>query len=179
VGPNTNRLLADERQERQESDKSYLLETETIAGNHKNLAATRSGLCECCLHVELTDSLNPRHQSVPGGHSAAFLEDRTMPIDWLDLVFGDEVAVMPGEDSRPDEVIEIQSVDAVGLLRVRVRNDRWFAIFGGVGMNSTGYIVPATDEHRAIIKCQGIAPAPLPVLLRAKNVQCVAFAEAR
>lgn len=74
-----------------------------------------------------------------------------MSHEWLNLIFGDEVAVMPGTDSLPDEVLEIGTVDAVSLLRVRVRNDRWFAIFGGIGMNGPGFIVPATDEHRAII----------------------------
>jgi hypothetical protein len=74
-----------------------------------------------------------------------------MSLEWLNLIFGDEVAVMPSTDSVPEEVLEIQCVDAVALLRVRVRNDRWFAIFGGIGIDGPGIIVPATDEHRAII----------------------------
>lgn len=85
-----------------------------------------------------------------------------MPIEWLNMIFGDEVAVMPGKDSLPDEVLEIQCVDAVGLLRVRVRNDRWFAIFGGIGMNSPGFIVPATP-------CHNLSPAGHPERLKRYN----------
>jgi hypothetical protein len=69
----------------------------------------------------------------------------------LQITPGMEVAVMPHRRSPPADVWEIATVLCAGPVYIQLTDSRLFATVGGVGLNSGGYIVPATDEHRAAL----------------------------
>jgi hypothetical protein len=73
-----------------------------------------------------------------------------MPVRFLQV--GDEVAVIPRADSAPSETIEITTVAFATSVFVQLADGRMFATIGGKCLGSEGYIVPATDEHRAALK---------------------------
>jgi hypothetical protein len=64
---------------------------------------------------------------------------------------GKEVAIMPHRRSPPADVWEIATVLHVGPSYIQLADSRLFSVIGGVGLNTGGYIVPATDEHRAAL----------------------------
>ena len=70
---------------------------------------------------------------------------------WLSLHAGDEVAVQPESNSPPSDVWNIQSVSEVSLTHVRLMDGCIFAVLGGAAIDGNGYIVPATDRHRAAL----------------------------
>ena len=66
---------------------------------------------------------------------------------------GDEVAVLPQHGSPPGDVLGIAIVDYVGLNLIEVTDGRIFFTSDGRGMHGEqdGWIVPATEEHRAVL----------------------------
>lgn len=64
---------------------------------------------------------------------------------------GMEVAIVPRRTSPPADVWEIATVLHVGPVYIQLKDSRMFATIGGVGLNIRGYLVPATDEHRAAL----------------------------
>lgn len=66
---------------------------------------------------------------------------------------GDEVAILPTPDSPPADVLEIATVMYLGSVFLQLADGRMYATLGGkyLGAKVNGYVVPATDEHRAAI----------------------------
>ena len=71
---------------------------------------------------------------------------------------GSEVAILPTEHSGPSEVLEIATVKCVSSVFVQLADGRMYTTIGGrciggkyIGSKPNGYIVPATDEHRAAL----------------------------
>jgi hypothetical protein len=64
---------------------------------------------------------------------------------------GMEVAIVPRRTSPPADAWEIATVLRVGQVYIQLTDSRMFATIGRVGLNTGGYIVPATDEHRAAL----------------------------
>ena len=62
-----------------------------------------------------------------------------------------EVAILPRRTSPPADVWEIAIILHVGPVYIQLTDSRMFAAIGGVGLTTGGYIVPATDEHRAAL----------------------------
>ncbi len=50
------------------------------------------------------------------------------------------------------EVLEIATVQRAGPVFIQLTDGRMFATLGGMGLNCTGCLVEATDEHRAALK---------------------------
>jgi hypothetical protein len=73
-----------------------------------------------------------------------------MPLRLLQI--GDEVAVIARPDSAPSETIEITTVSLATSVFVQLADGRMFSTIGGKCLGNEGYIVPATDEHRAVLK---------------------------
>jgi hypothetical protein len=71
---------------------------------------------------------------------------------------GKEVAIMPHEAALPTEVLEIAKVRHAGPVFVQVEDGRMFATIGGNGLNTTGHIVVATDEHRQVLDSRSRGP---------------------
>jgi hypothetical protein len=65
----------------------------------------------------------------------------------LSVIVGDNVAVMPTSVSPPTDVLEIQTVEDVGPVFIRLRDGRTFAQLGGAAVSGKNIIVRATDEH--------------------------------
>lgn len=59
-----------------------------------------------------------------------------------------EVAILPHHAAAPSEVLEIATVQHAGDVFVQLADGRMFATIGGAGLNTSGHIVVATDEHR-------------------------------
>ena len=57
------------------------------------------------------------------------------------------VAVLPSANAFPSEVLEIASVMHAGPVFIQLEDGRMFATLGGLGLNTTGCIVAARDEH--------------------------------
>jgi hypothetical protein len=70
------------------------------------------------------------------------------------LQHGDDVAILPTSQSPATEVLEIATVRFVGGVYIQLTDGRMYATIGGksLGSKDTGYIVPATDAHRAALK---------------------------
>jgi hypothetical protein len=73
---------------------------------------------------------------------------------WLSVIPGDEVAIMPTTSSPPSEVLEIQLVIDTGADFIQVLGGRTFNPLGGESLDGTGYLVPATEEHRAALEAK-------------------------
>lgn len=69
---------------------------------------------------------------------------------------GDEVAILPTPDSPPADVLEIATVTYLGSAFLQLADGRMYATLGGkyLGREVNGYVVPATDEHRAAFKAK-------------------------
>ena len=65
---------------------------------------------------------------------------------------GTEVAILQAANSLPTEVLEIATVQRAGPVFIQLTDGRMFATLGGMGLNCTGCLVEATDEHRAALK---------------------------
>jgi hypothetical protein len=68
------------------------------------------------------------------------------------LKLGDEAAVVPSRDAAPIETVEISRVIFVTTVYVQLSDGRMFSTIGGKCLGRDGYIVPATDAHRAAVK---------------------------
>jgi hypothetical protein len=70
----------------------------------------------------------------------------------LELVLGSEVAIVPGRNSPPAEAQELATVARVSSQLIELSDGRLYAIDGeALSLASDGYIVLATDEHRATV----------------------------
>jgi hypothetical protein len=64
---------------------------------------------------------------------------------------GDEVAILPSRGSPSEKVRELAVVAHVGPALIELENGGLFFATDGCGMNVYGCIVPATEEHRAVL----------------------------
>jgi hypothetical protein len=60
---------------------------------------------------------------------------------------GEEVAVT----SATGHTVELATINHAGPVFVQLTDGRMYATSDGVGLNTNGYIVAATDEHRAAL----------------------------
>jgi len=69
------------------------------------------------------------------------------------LAAGDEVAIMPVGSSAASDVIELAIVQHVNSLIIQLTDNRIYSLEDGKGLtpSSGGFILPATDEHRAAL----------------------------
>jgi hypothetical protein len=69
------------------------------------------------------------------------------------LSVGDEVAILPAADAAPQQTLEIARVAFVNVHLVRLVDQRVYSLVDGSGLTPTGrgYIVPATEAHRAAL----------------------------
>jgi len=82
-----------------------------------------------------------------------------MPIvNWIDVSYGDEVAILPYINCPPAEVLGIQVVEDIGSAFIELSDGQKFTQLGGVSRDGNACIVPATDEHRAALKAKGKEP---------------------
>jgi hypothetical protein len=65
---------------------------------------------------------------------------------------GDEVAVLPSASALPSQVLHLATVRYSGDVYVQLEDGRMFASLGGIGLNTSGCIVPAGEEHRAALR---------------------------
>ena len=72
------------------------------------------------------------------------------------LKSGDEVAVLPRNGAPPYEVLDIATVVYVGPTLIEVADGRIFFTRDGSSLLGAqdGYIVPATDEYRAVLSAK-------------------------
>ena len=61
---------------------------------------------------------------------------------------GDEVAILPNTHCAPVEVLGIGIVFYIGPAFIRLVDGRKFGTISKRGLNTHGWIVLATDEHR-------------------------------
>ncbi len=71
-----------------------------------------------------------------------------------DFSAGDEVAILPQLDSPPEDVREICRIALISSHTVQITDHRMYARYHrwGLTARSTGYIVRATNGHRAAIR---------------------------
>jgi hypothetical protein len=62
---------------------------------------------------------------------------------------GEVVAVLPHGTSPTGDPLEIAAITRAGSVFVELSDGRRYATRGGTGFNTNGYIIAATDEHRA------------------------------
>ena len=69
------------------------------------------------------------------------------------LKSGDEVAVLPHNAAPPREVLDIATVVYAGPTLIEVADGRIYFAKDGSSLHGAqdGYIVPATEEHRAVL----------------------------
>jgi hypothetical protein len=65
---------------------------------------------------------------------------------------GDEVAILPSPEALPSQALKIVTVRFSGDIYVELDDGRMFASLGGLGLNTSGCIVPAREEHRAALR---------------------------
>jgi hypothetical protein len=65
---------------------------------------------------------------------------------------GDEVAILPWQGAPSEKVRELSIVSHVGPAVVELESGGLYFTEDGQGMNSEGYIVPATEEHRTALR---------------------------
>ena len=75
--------------------------------------------------------------------------------NWTDAIYGDEVAILPDVDSSATEVLGIQTVEDIGSAFIQLSDGEVFTRAGGVSVNGITCIVPATAQHREVIKAKG------------------------
>lgn len=73
---------------------------------------------------------------------------------------GDAVAILPHDGASPSEVLEIASIQQSNSVFVQLADGRRFAALGGMGLNTSGCIVPARTEHRAAWQARFGKPSP-------------------
>jgi hypothetical protein len=64
------------------------------------------------------------------------------------LIPGDEVAILPNTHCAPVELLGIGTVFYIGPAFIRLVDGRMFGTIDRHGLNTPGWIVLATDEHR-------------------------------
>ncbi len=75
-----------------------------------------------------------------------------MPIvNWIDVSYGDEVAILPYINCPPAEVLEIQVVEGIGSAFIELSDGQKYTQLGGVSRDGHTCIVPATEEHRDVL----------------------------
>ena len=72
------------------------------------------------------------------------------------LKSGDEVAVLPHKAASPRTILGIAAVVYVGPTLIELADGRIFFARDGSGLLGAldGYIVPATDEHRSVLRAK-------------------------
>ena len=65
---------------------------------------------------------------------------------------GDEVAILPNPHCAPVEVLGIGTVFYIGPAFIKLADGRKFGTIAKRGLNTHGWIVLATDEHRAALQ---------------------------
>jgi hypothetical protein len=65
---------------------------------------------------------------------------------------GSEVAVLRHLSDRPSQVLELATVRHAGEVFIELVDGRKFATIGGIGLNTSGVIIYARDEHRVAIR---------------------------
>ena len=65
---------------------------------------------------------------------------------------GDEVALLPRQGASSENVRELSIVAHVGPALVELASGGLYFLTDGSGLNAEGYIVPATEEHRAVLR---------------------------
>ena len=87
-----------------------------------------------------------------------------MPIvNWIDVSYGDEVAVLPYINCPLADVLGIQVVEDIGSGFIELSDGQKFTQLGGVSLDGNACIVPATEEYRAVLKAKGKQPCSTPV----------------
>ncbi len=85
-----------------------------------------------------------------------------MPIvNWIDVSYGDEVAIMPYINCPPAGVLGIQVVEDIGSAFIELSDGQKFSQLGGVSPDGNACIVPATEEHRKTLRRRAKRPAHL------------------
>jgi hypothetical protein len=75
-----------------------------------------------------------------------------MPIvNWIDVSYGDEVAILPYFNCPPVEVLGIQVVEDIGSAFIELSDGQKYTQLGGVSRDGNTCIVPATEEYRAVL----------------------------
>jgi hypothetical protein len=75
-----------------------------------------------------------------------------MPIvNWIDVSYGDEVAILPYINCPSAEVLGIQVVEDIGSAFIELSDGQKFIQLGGVSRDGNACIVPATEEHRTVL----------------------------
>jgi hypothetical protein len=74
--------------------------------------------------------------------------------NWLSVIEGDEVAILPRSDSPAAAVLDIQTVSATGLVYIELRDTQIYKRIGGESLDGLTIIVPATEQHRATLKAK-------------------------
>ncbi len=71
-----------------------------------------------------------------------------------DLCPDDMVAILPTKEAPPSDVLQIATVQYVGHAIILLIDGRMYSKRDGQSMRqpSDGYVVPATDEHRAALE---------------------------
>jgi hypothetical protein len=74
--------------------------------------------------------------------------------NWINVIPGDEVAILPTSDSPASEVLDIKTVQHVGPAFIRLSDGQVFAQFGGAALYGPTYIMPANEQHLAELKAK-------------------------
>jgi len=72
--------------------------------------------------------------------------------NWIYVVPGDEVAILPHSDAPASKVIEIQRVTSAGPVLIQLMKGQRYHRIGGKSIDGDTFIVPVTKEHRAALK---------------------------
>jgi hypothetical protein len=83
--------------------------------------------------------------------------------NWTDTIYGDEVAILPFIDSPATEVLGIQTVEDIGSAFIQLSDGKVFTRAGGVSLDGNTCIVPATEQHRVVLKGKGQVTRSTPV----------------
>ena len=70
------------------------------------------------------------------------------------IAAGDKVAILPAQDSPPEDTLEIVEVEFVGLVLLRLVDQRIYSLKDRWGLTpkSKGFIEPVTYKHRAALR---------------------------
>jgi hypothetical protein len=89
-----------------------------------------------------------------------------MPIvNWIDVSYGEEVAILPYTNCPLAELLGIQVVEDIGSGFIELSNGQKFTQLGGISLDGNACIVPATEEHRAALKAKRKEPSSTAVPL--------------
>ena len=75
--------------------------------------------------------------------------------NWTDVTYGDEVAIVPFIDSPATEALGVQTVEEIGSAFIQLSDGKVFTRAGGLAVDGNSCIVPATAQHREVLKAKG------------------------